>query len=122
MGSIGFLADFEFHMAILEVRRGPIGLVAPLRFKIIDSQPDSSNMGPVPTDVHDFRLFRKRWHGFLACYLLCFRPNRPKVGFSSFLVATKKMRGKKLRRFVVVSPREVPSLLVSWPFKIFDVR
>ena len=50
MGSIVFLADFELYLAVLGVPTGPIGLVAPLGFKILDSQPNSSNMGPVPTD------------------------------------------------------------------------
>ena len=49
-----FLVDFEFSMAVLGVGRVPIGLVAPLRFKWLDSQPDSSNMGPVSTDFHEF--------------------------------------------------------------------
>ena len=69
-----------------------------------------------------FRLFQKSCHGFLARYLPCFRLNRPKVGFSSFSVRTKKNRDEKLRTFVVVSPREVPSLAVSCPFKIFNFR
>ena len=118
MRSIGFLPDFEFYMAVLEVPSGPMALVAALRFKTTDSQPDSSNMGPVSIDFHEFCDFQKSCHGFLTRYLSCFRPNRPKVGFSSFLVATKKMRDKKLRRFVVVSPREVHSLLVLCQFKI----
>ena len=54
MGSIGFLVDFEFYMAVLGVGRGPIGLVAPLRFKMIDSQPEKSNMRPVSIVFHDF--------------------------------------------------------------------
>ena len=54
MGSVGFLLDFEFYMAVLEVPSGPIGFVAPLGFKMLDSQPDSSNMGPAPTEFHDF--------------------------------------------------------------------
>ena len=54
MGSVGFLPDFEFYMAVLGVGRGPNRLVAPLDFKWLDSQPDSSNMGPVSTDFHDF--------------------------------------------------------------------
>ena len=74
MGSIGFLADFEFYMAVLGVPSGPIGLVAPLGFKILDSQPDSSNMGPVSTDFHEFCDFLKSWGGFLTWYLSCFRP------------------------------------------------
>ena len=73
-GSIGFFADFEFYMAVLGVGRGLIGLVAPLRFKTLDSQPDSSNMGPVWTDVHDFCDFLKSGRGFLTWYLSCFRP------------------------------------------------
>ena len=54
MGSVGSLFDFGFYIAVLGIPSGPIGLVAPLRFKMIDSQPDSSNMGPVPTNFHDF--------------------------------------------------------------------
>ena len=41
-------------MAVLGVGSGPIGLVAPWRFKTLDSQPEKSNMGPVSTDFHDF--------------------------------------------------------------------
>ena len=122
MGSIGFLADFEFYMAVLGVPSGPIGLVAALRFKILDSQPEKSNMGPVWTDFHDFEHFQKSCRGFPARYLPCFRPGAPKTRFSSFLIGTKKMRGEKLCRFVVVSPREVPSLTFSCPFKISEFR
>ena len=122
MGSVGFLPDFKFYMAVLGVGRVSIGLVAPWRFKILDSQPDSSNMGPVPIDFHDFPLFQKHCHGSLARYLPSFQPGRPKVGISRFSVGTKKNRDEKLRRFVVVSPREVPSLTVSGPFKILICR
>ena len=55
MGSVGFLSDFELYMAVLGVPSGPIGFAAPLGFKMLDSQPDSSNMGPVSTDFHEFR-------------------------------------------------------------------
>ena len=51
-GSIGFLLDFEFYMAVLGVPSGPIEFAAPLGFKMLDSQSDSSNIGPVSTDVH----------------------------------------------------------------------
>ena len=122
VGSVGFLVDFEFSIAVLGVGRVPIGLVAGLRFKWLDSQPDSSNVGPVSIDFHDVRLFRKSCHGFLARYLSYFRPNRLQNGFSIFSVGTKKMRNEKLRRFVVVSRREVPSLTFSCPCKIFFVR
>ena len=122
MGSVGFLSDFEFYMAVLGVPSGPIGFVAPLGFKILDSQPDSSDMGPVSIDVHDFRLFQKSWHGFLACYLSCCQPNCPNVGFSSVWVRAKTMRDEILRRIVVLSPREVPSLPISCPFKILTCR
>ena len=74
VGSVGFLVDFEFSMAVLGVGRVPIGLVTPLRFKWLDSQPDSSNMGPVPTDFHEICDFQKSRHGFLTWYLSCFRP------------------------------------------------
>ena len=53
-GSIDLLADVEFFVVVLGVGRGPIGLVAPLRFKTLDSQPEKSNMGPVSNDFHDF--------------------------------------------------------------------
>ena len=53
-GVHGLLIDFEFYTAVLGVGMGPIGLVAPWRFKTLDSQPDSSNMGPVPIDFHEF--------------------------------------------------------------------
>ena len=107
-------------MAVLGVRRGPIGLVAALRFKILDSQPEKSNMGPVWTDFHDFEQFQKSCRGFPARYLQCFRPGAPKTILSSFSMENNKMRGEKLCRFVVVSHREVPSLTISCPFKIFN--
>ena len=115
-------ADFEFYMAVLGVGRGPIGLVAPLRLKILDSQPDPSNMGPVSIDFHEFQLFRKSCHRFRARYLLCFRPIRLKVGFSGFWAGIKKMRDEKLRRFVVLSPLEVPSLMFPCRFEFLNVR
>ena len=74
MGSVGFLFDFEFYMAVLGVGMGPIGLMAPLRFKTLDSQPEKSNMGPVSTDAHDFRIFQKSGDDSLARHLSCFRP------------------------------------------------
>ena len=119
---MGFLADFEFYMAVLGVPNGPIGFIAPLSFKWLDSQPDSSNMGPVPTDFHDCLTFQESQDGFLTRYLSCFRAGASKFAFSGFPVRTKKNRDEKLRRFVVVSPREVPSLPVSYPFKIFNFR
>ena len=41
------------------VRRDHIGLVAPCRFKILDSQPEKSDMGPVSIDSDDFGHFQK---------------------------------------------------------------
>ena len=64
MGFIGFLHDFEFYMPVLGVLSGPIGFVAPLRFKILDSQPDSSNMGLFPTESHEITDFLKSRRGF----------------------------------------------------------
>ena len=121
-GSWMFLVDFEFYMVVLGLPSGPIGFVAPLGFKILDSQPEKSNMGPVPTNFHDFLTFQKSQHGFLTWYLSCFRAGASKFAFSRFSVETKKNRDEKLHRFVVVSPRAVPSLLVSCPFKIFNFR
>ena len=111
-----------FVIAVLGFRRGPIGFIAPLSFKWLDSQPDKLNMGPVPIDFHDFLTFQKSQDGFLTRYLSCFRAGASKFAFSRFSVETKKNRDEKLRRFVVVSPREVPSLAVSCPFKIFNFQ
>ena len=122
MGSVGVLVDFEFSMAILGVGRVLIGLVAPWRFKWLDSQPDSSNMGPVSTDFHEFCDFLKSWGGFLTGMYRVFGPGASEFTFSRFSVGTKKNRDEKLRRFVVVSPRGVPSLTVSGPFKILIFR
>ena len=70
-----FWLHFESHIdiVVLGIRRFHIGLVAALRFKRLDSQPDSSNMGSVPTDFHDFCDFAKSCRGFLARYLPCFQ-------------------------------------------------
>ena len=116
------MLDFEFYMVGFGVGRGSIGSVAPLRFKWLDSQPEKSNMGPVPIHFHEFQAFSKSCHGCPTRYLSCFGTGRRKIAFSSFPVGTKKNRDKKLRRFVVVSPREVPSLTFSWPFRIFEFR
>ena len=116
---MGFLVDFAFYMAVLGVERGgPIGLVAPWRFKTLDFQPEKSNMSPVPADFHENCSFQKSCPSFLTRYLSCFRPGCFKFAFSSFWVGTKKMRDEKLCRFMVVSPREVPSLTFSCPFEI----
>ena len=61
-------------MAVLEVPSGPNGFITALSFKWLDSQPEKSNMGPVPTDFHDFLNFQKSQDGFLTRYLSCFRP------------------------------------------------
>ena len=45
--SVGFLAALKSYMAVLGVPSGPIGFVAALGFKILDSQPEKSNMSPV---------------------------------------------------------------------------
>ena len=108
----------DLYMVVLRVSRGPIGFTAPLSFKLLDSRPVESDMGADTIDFHDFRLFQKSCHGFEAWYSSCFRPNCRRVGFSCFSVETRKMRGEKLRRFVVVSPRGVPSVSFSWPFQL----
>ena len=122
MGSVGFFADFEFYMPVLGFRRGPIGFIAPSSFKWLDSRPEKSNMGPVPTEFHDFLTFQQSQDGFLARYWSCFRAGASQFAFPRFSVGTKKNRDEKLRRFVVVSSREVPSLAVSCPFKMFNFR
>ena len=86
---------------------------------MLDSQLEKSNMGPVSIDFHDSRIFQKSGDDSLARHLSCFRPGAPKKRFSSFPVGTEKMCDEKLRRFVVVSPREVPSLTISCRFEIF---
>ena len=121
-GLLDFCWMFDFYMAVLGVGRCPVGFVASLIFKMPDSQPDSSNMGPVPIDVHEFPTFSESCHGFLTWYLSCFGTCRRKIAFSSFPVGTTKNRDKKLRRFVMVSPREVPSLPISYPFKMLMFR
>ena len=96
MGSVGVLPDFKFYIAVFGVPSGSIGLVAPLRLKMLDSQPDSSNMGPVSIDFHDFGNFQKSCHVFWARYLSCFQPGRPKSRFSGFPVETKKKARRKV--------------------------
>ena len=86
-----------------------------------DSQPGKWHMGPVPTDYHDFD-FKKKVFLSSCLVFVVFSPGRPEVGFSSFSVGTNKLRGEQLRRFVVVSPREVPSLTFSYPFKLSVFR
>ena len=83
MGSIGFLADFEFYIAVLGIPSGPIGFVAALGFKILDSQPEKSNMGPVWTDFHDFEHFQKV---FVASWPVIdiFGPELSKLDFQAF--------------------------------------
>ena len=49
VGSWDVFVAFEFCMASLEVGSGPIGFVAPSRFKTLDSQLVKSNMCPVAT-------------------------------------------------------------------------
>ena len=121
-GPLEFCCFLKFYIAVLGVWRGPIRLVAPWRFKMLDSQPDKSNMGPVSTDFHDLIIFQKGCHGFLARYLPCLRPGRSQVGFFSFSTGTKKLRSEKIYRFELVSPREVPSLTFSCPFKMSVLR
>ena len=121
-GVHGIFAQFWILYGSLGVPSGPIRLVAALRFKILDSQPDSSNMGPVSIDFHEIWDFLKSWGGFLTCIYRVFGPGASQFTFSRFPVGTKKNRDEKLRRFVVVSPRGVPSLTVSGPFTIFLVR
>ena len=77
-------ADFEFYMAFWGVGSGPIGFAAPWRFKTLDSQAEKSNMSPVPTDFHENCSFQKSCPSFLTRYFSCFRPGRPKFGFSTF--------------------------------------
>ena len=117
-----YCSIWNFIWWLLGVGRGPFVLVAPLRFKTLDSQPGKSNMGPVLVDFRDFKIFRKSGDVSLARYLSCFRPGAPKHRSSIVSIGTKKMHGEKLCRFVVVSPREVPALTISRPCKISDFR
>ena len=85
-------------MAVFGVRKGPIGFAAPWRFKILDSQPDSLNMGPVPTDVHEICDFQKSYRGFLTRNSLFFGLGASKTTYSTFSVGTEKMRDEKICR------------------------
>ena len=69
-----FVCDFEFYVAVLGIGNGPNEFRALSRFKILDAQPETLNMGPVPTNVHEMCAFQKSCHGFLTWYLLAFRP------------------------------------------------
>ena len=53
VGSWDLLVDVEFERAVSGVGRCLIGLVAPWRFKMLDSQAVKSNMGPVPTNFYE---------------------------------------------------------------------
>ena len=81
-----FLVDFEFYMAVLGVGMCPIGLVALLGFKTLDSQPEKSNMGPDSIDFHDFELFRKMattfWPGIYRVFGLELSENKFRVFWS----------------------------------------
>ena len=70
----------------------------------------------------NFMIFRKNvavsWPGFYRVFC----PGASKSAISMFSVGFKKMRDKKLCRFVVVSLREVPYSTVSCSFKIFIFR
>ena len=96
MGFIGFLVDFQSYMIVFWVGRGHIGLVAVLRFKRHDSQPDSSNLGPVPSVFHDFEHVRKHRRGFLAWYLSCFRPGCFQIRISDVLGQNQKEPRQKV--------------------------
>ena len=93
---MAFLVDFEFYMAVFGVGMGPIGLVAPLRFKTLDSQPEKSNMVPVSIEFHDSRILQKSGDDSLARYLSCFRPGTPKRRFSSFFGRNRKDARRKV--------------------------
>ena len=71
-GPLDFWSILNFLWQFLEVGRGLIGFIAPLSFKWLDSQPDSSNMGPVPTDFHYLCDFQRSWCGMGSICLLCF--------------------------------------------------
>ena len=47
-GVLDIFGGFLIYMKGLGVVSGSMGLIAPLRFKTLDSHPDSSNVGPFP--------------------------------------------------------------------------
>ena len=49
-----FLLGTEFSVVVLNVASCPIGLVAASRFKMLDSQSGSANVGSVSICFHDF--------------------------------------------------------------------
>ena len=65
-----------------------------------------------------FLNFLERWRRLSGpVFTVCWAWSSQKT-IPSVLVGTKKMRDETLRRFVVVSPREVTYLMFSCPFKI----
>ena len=118
-GVLGFLLDFELYIQILGVRKGPMGFIAPWRFKALDSQPVKSNMGPASIDFHDFDFFGKvvmaSWPGIYSA----FGSGVQKYNFRLDRSEPKSC-ATKICRFVVVSPREVHSSSFPCPFDILS--
>ena len=81
-------------MVVWGVGRDPIGFVAPLRFKPLDSQPEKSNMGPVSTNVHDFELFRKVVEASWPSICRVFGPVDLKTYFGGFRSVPKSCATK----------------------------
>ena len=81
-------------MVVLAVGRASIGLVAPLRFKWLDSQPVKSDVGPVPIDFHDFHIFFSDKLSWLPGLVFCFRPGRPRFRLPRHSVGTKRCGAK----------------------------
>ena len=104
---------FEFSMELLGAGSDPIGLVAPWRFKTHDSQLEKSNSNPVPFNVHICCDFQMSCQVFLTQNDRVFGPSASKFTFAMCSVGTQQLRDEKLRRFMVVSPREVPYLTFS---------
>ena len=78
---------------------------------MLDSQPEMSNMSPLPTDVHDFCDFSKSYRGFHVVsshgMYRVFGSGASKFAFSRFSGRPKKMCVAKLCRFEVVAYCEV---------------
>ena len=83
-------------MTVLGVHSGPIGFVAPLRFKILDSQPEQSNMGLIWIDFCEICDFQKSCVGFLIRYLSCFRPGCFRIRISDIFGRNQKDGRRKV--------------------------
>ena len=97
----------DFSRLVMGVGRGPIGLVAVLRFKTLDSQPGNCHMSRVSTDFHVSCCVFRNLHVASEPDVHHIFGLSSQIRFSVTPVWNEKMCEQKTCRFVVVSPREV---------------